>query len=410
MAWSDRIRDAAYTSPSGFRLSFLFTDVSRSFERNGAAYNFPDAQGTYIQDLGKSGRRYPMRLFFGGSNCDLEASAFEEALAETGVGRLEHPMYGAIDVVPMGEVTRRDDLVSGANQSVIEVTFWETIGAVYPSDQLDLQGGTAAAIAAFNAAQAADFAANINLATALQKASFGAKYNAFINSAADTLRKVADTQQAVSKQFDGIVKSINRGVDVLVSQPLTLAFQTAIMLQAPARALSALIDRFEAYGNLAESIFTSVAGPPLDNNEVRNRDLFATNSVAGSVVSVVNNDYKTRAEAFAAAESVLLLWDQVTEWRDSAFEASPNAVDTGETQQALQNAVANAIGYLIAVSFGLRFERRIVVDRDRAVIELCAELYGADWETSLDEFINANDFTGDEIIEVPRGRSVVYYS
>lgn len=409
MAQIDRIKDAAYTSPSGFRLSFLFEDVSRTTERNAATFTFPDAPGTYVQDLGTSGRRYPLRMFFSGPNCDLEANAFEAALMETGVGRLEHPVHGPCDVVPVGEVTRRDDLVREINQVVIEVTLWETIGLVYPSNQGNLSGDTAAAVAAFNEAQAADFAANANLGSAVARAQFGAKYKAFVNNAADTLRTVADTQQAVSRQFDNAVKSINRGVDVLVSQPLTLAFQTSIMLQAPARALAALGDRFAAYINLARSIFTPDAGPALENNELRGRDLFASGSVAGSVVSVLNNEFKSRPEAFAAAESLLDQLAEVIAWRDAAFDASGN-IDTGEAHQALQNAVAVAAGYLVALSFGLRFERRRVLDRDRAVVELCAELYGAAWEDALDEFINANNLSGDEILELPRGRSIVYYS
>ena len=409
MAWSDRIKEAAYTSSSGFRLAFQFTDVSRVIEKNGAAYSFPDANGTYIQDLGTSGRRFPMRFFFNGANCDLEAEAFEAALLETGTGRLEHPVYGSRDVVPMGEITRRDDLVTGANQVIIEATLWETIGVVYPSNQGNLPGDTAAAVAAFNAAQAAEFAANANLGGALQRAQFGAKYTAFVNNAADKLRTVADTQAAVSKQFDSAVKSINRGVDVLVSQPLTLAFQTSIMLQAPARALSALGDRFAAYANLARSIFTPDGGPAVENNELRGRDLFASGSVAGTVVAVLNNEYKSRPEAFAAAETVLDLFAEVVAWRDATFAAS-DVIDTGDAHQALENAVALAAGYLVALSFGLRFERRVVLDRDRGMVELCAELYGATWETVLDDFINANELTGDEILEIPRGRSIVYYA
>jgi hypothetical protein len=408
MAWSDRIKEAAYTSPSGFRLAFMFADVSRSIDKNGTAYSFPDANGTYIQDMGTSGRRFPMRLYFNGANCDLEAEAFEAALLEVGTGRLEHPVYGSRDVVPMGEITRRDDLVTGANQVIIEATLWETIGVVYPSNQGNLPGDTAAAVAAFNAAQAAEFAANANLGGALARAQFGAKYSAFVNKAADTLRTVADTQANVAKQFDGAVKSINRGVDVLVSQPLTLAFQTSIMLQAPARALSALGDRFAAYANLARSIFTPNAGPPVENNELRGRDLFASGSVAGSVVSVLNNEYRTRPEAFAAAETVLNIFAEVVAWRDATFQAS-DVIDTGDAHQALENAVALAAGYLVALSFGLRFERRIVLDRARSVVDLCAELYGTTWETILDEFINTNELTGDEILELPRGRSIVYY-
>jgi hypothetical protein len=146
----------------------------------------------------------------------------------------------------------------------------------------------------------------------------------------------------------------------------------------------------------------------VENNDLRGRDLFASGSVAGSVVSVINNEYRARPEAFAAAEAVLAQFAEVVAWRDATFAAS-DIIDTGDAHQALENAVAVAAGYLVALSFGLRFERRVVLDRERSMVDLCAELYGATWETVLDEFINANELTGDEILELPRGRSIVYY-
>ena len=68
MAWQDRLKEAAYTSPSGVRTVFDFGDVSRTTVKKTAAFDFPDADGTYIQDLGTAGRRYPMRLFIWGDD------------------------------------------------------------------------------------------------------------------------------------------------------------------------------------------------------------------------------------------------------------------------------------------------------------------------------------------------------
>ena len=51
MAWNDRIREAAYTSPSGERIIFGYENVSRKIDKKTTGFDFPDADGTFVQDL-----------------------------------------------------------------------------------------------------------------------------------------------------------------------------------------------------------------------------------------------------------------------------------------------------------------------------------------------------------------------
>ena len=51
----------------------------------------------------------------------------------------------------------------------------------------------------------------------------------------------------------------------------------------------------------------------------------------------------------------------------------------------------------------------IKVDRDRQIIELLCQLYGEDGFNRMDEFINDNELTADEIVCLPMGREVKYY-
>ena len=58
-------------------------------------------------------------------------------------------------------------------------------------------------------------------------------------------------------------------------------------------------------------------------------------------------------------------------------------------------------------SFALPMQRTFTLDRDRQVIELCAELYGT--VDCLDDFIIVNNFNIDEIELLPMGTKVSYY-
>ena len=110
MNWQTRIGPAAYTSPSGVRLTFQYENVTRNVNKKTSNFEFPNVDGSQVQDLGRDGRKFPIRAFFTGDDHDIDASAFEDALLERGRGQLEHPFYGSFTVVPFGAITRRDDL------------------------------------------------------------------------------------------------------------------------------------------------------------------------------------------------------------------------------------------------------------------------------------------------------------
>ncbi len=413
MAWNDRIREAAYTSPSGERLTFGYENVSKKIDKKTTGFEFPDADGTFVQDLGHSGRKYPLRIFFWGDDYDQEADVFEAALLERGTGKLEHPVYGTVDVIPFGTITRRDDLKTGANQAVLEITLWETIGLVYPAAQADPASAVLLAVSEYNDAVAAEFEELTSLDSAVDAATFKNEYQALLASASSGMKFIADAQADVQKQFGSIVDSINEGLDILIAQPLTLAFQTAIMLQSPARALTSITARLDTYKNLADSIISgdgAVVTPSLDarsSNEFHTNDLYASTYVTGSVVSVVNSQFTTKTDALAAAEVILTQIEDVTNWRDKNFQ-SLGEVDTGASYQKLQEAVALTAGFLVEISFTLKQERRVVITRNRTIIDLVAEFYGS-VDDQLDFFISSNDLSGSEILEVPKGREIVYY-
>ena len=436
MPWQERLREAAYRSPNGTRTAFLFQDVSRTVEKKTAAFDFPDADGTLVQDLGHKGRRYPLRLMFSGDNHDLEADAFVLTLLEKGAGVLEHPRYGQVDVVPFGEITQRDDLKTRANQTVIEVTFWATIGTAYPTGQADAAAVALAAVDEYQAAASQELEDALEIDTQFEEVTFRDQWEGFLDNVESATAEIAAASAEVEAEFNAINDSINRGIDVLIAEPLTLAFQTLALIKAPARALTQIEARLNAYGDLADSIVnggsnrigTGSTGTPQviqttnDSraaNELASRRIFAQGAVAGSVtstmVTVQDNGYDTQPQAIAAAEQLLAQMESVTDWSEQNYRALDGTgidkipvVDTGAGYQQLQEAVALAAGELISASFNLKRERRIVLDRARSMYDFVGEYYG-DIDANLDFFINSNELTGSEILELPKGRTVLVY-
>jgi len=443
--WEDRIRQAAYTSPSGVRITFDYEDVSRETDKATTAFEIPGINNDYIQDNGFGSRKYPLRCFFTGRSCDLEATAFENALLERGVGKLDHPLYGPrvemlrgrgiwnpVSVVPFGTITRRDDLKSAANQSVVEVTFWTTTGAIYPSAQGEPRNEILAALDRFDLAEAQQFANSTKLARTIDKANAKASVRKFLKDVSAAIGKVSSGVTAVNREFRDLQQTINLGLDVLIGQPLLLAQQISNLIKAPGRALSGIQSRLDAYGVLADSIFGSSAANPADiligssvlglrttkiTNDFHVAQQFATSTVSGAVgaVSFEREQFKTKPEALEAAAKIVAMFDALVANRDTGFAAlqtidsiEPGYIDTGEAYQALHEAVALTVGFLIEISFSLIPERAVVLDRNRTIIDVCAELYG-EVDAKLDFLIETNQLTGSEILELPKGRLVKFY-
>lgn len=412
MPWQDRILESAYVSPSGARFVFLYENVSKSIDKKTTGFDFPDANGTYIQDLGNTGFRYNLRLIFSGANYDTISNEFESALLEKGTGTLEHPIYGVKNVVPFGTIRRRDDLKTAANQAIFEIVFWETIDLIYPTSQADPASEVVETIEEYNDKTAIELEEELETDTAFKRVTLANKLEGLLKEADSTLSKIAETQENVLKQFNNIKDSITRGIDTLINDPIALARQTAQMIQAPGRALTSISARLDGYKNLIGSLIfgeNSIATgqSDFDSNEFYAKNLYASTYVTGSIISAVNNQFVTKPQAIEAAESILNQFSDVANWRDENFEAL-DRVDTGASYQKLQESVSIVAGFLVDISFSLKQERSIILDRDRTIIDLEAELYGT-VDENLDFLINSNDLAGHEFLELKKGREIVYF-
>jgi len=412
MSWVDRLREAAYTSPGGTRQTFIFDDVSRTRDRKTNPFEFPDTDRTFVQDLGSTGRRYPLECIFTGENCDLEAEAFEALLVERGAGLLEHPRYGQVDVIPVGTIERRDGLVNNANQVTIRVTFFETTGAVFPEVGANPQSSVLSAVDTFNETGAAAFENKLDIANVAEAQTFGQQFETFVATVDDALGDVAAAQADIESRYNAVKSSIDNAITVLVQKPLTLAFQAQRLAQLPSQIAENARARLDAYRNLANSFINTPTRESGIDNTVANlyygRELFAMTAVSGQLLTTTNAQFATRSEAIQAADDILQLFEDVTNWRDDNY-ATLQELDEGRNYQALQEAVAITAGFVIDLSFDLRQERSVVLTESRNIVELVAELYQKEPDDELDFFITSNGLTGDEILELPAGREVVYY-
>lgn len=430
MPWQDRLRTAAYTSPSGTRIPFDYQDVSRTTPKRTTAFSFRGINDNYIQDNGYGSRQYGLRCFFWGDDHDRDATAFEAMLLEKGVGQLEHPFYGTFDVVPFGSIERRDDLVTAANQSVVECVFWTTTGVVYPTSQRSPKNEVHAAIEDYKVAQSESYGDTMEVATVADQKSLRGTVESGIAKADEFLSVPSGTLSEATKEFRSWQNLITRGINALVGNPALLAQQVVNMLLSPARAAVGIQNHITSYTRFLESVFTSAAATPsaqpcaCENpkrqvrmaNDFRTMDLHAQAALVAMALAAIETEYRTKPEALSVAEAILAQFAAVAAWREQGYAtlslpqygARLDATDDGIAWQQTTRTVTLCAGFLVDISFTLTEERVVTLDRPRTIIDLAGELYGS-IDDRLDFLIATNDLTGSEILELPRGARIVWY-
>jgi hypothetical protein len=432
MAWQDRLLPAGYVAPSGRQFEFTYEVLVTAVNKRTTAFHFPNLPGTHVQDLGPDGRRLAWRIYFNGADYDTEASAFLDAVEEIGPGVLQHPQYGDINAIPFGEILRRDDLVREAGQAVVDITLFAIIDINTPQAAQNPTTAIQSGVTALNNAVEGETIARWGALDTLHRSLLSVRSSELFKDVNATLGEVSQISATVSSQFNAIYDTTISTVFDLTAVPLDLITRVRQVIHLPATAQGQLSDRFGLFDQLlgrvvARNVTTNVLpNDPAPANALANDVMFAYNAVAGSCLAVANtpiasssqltqtaiinnNELSTREQAIEAINAVQAQFDTVNAWREANQEAI-GVPDTGAAYQALQAMVAITTGTLLSQAFILPSQRTIILDRDRNLIELVAQLYGTVDNARIDQFINLNDLGGDEFGEIKAGRRIVYYT
>lgn len=429
MSWEDRLTEMVYTSPSGREFTGIYEDVSKRIVKKTTAFDFPDVNGTYVQDLGPSGRQYPMKWIFSGENYDLDAEDFDDAIEEKGPGILQHPKYGTFDVVPFGTIDRSDNLVSAANQAVYNITFYATIKIIFPVSELSAENAMDDGFKLYSSSAVNNYDDGLSVATATETTGFIDSAKAGLRKIKKAMAKVAATTAEIERQFNDVANILEETITTLVGGPTLIATQMIALTRLPSQAAGSIQSKLDAYGNLLTSLTEGSSNQfeqGLDSqagNAFTNNNLIASLAVLGSIESTISENtlFTTRSETITALENLDQKLADYIEWSDTNREGlvlvalptrepgTSDLIDTGEAYQRLLEVFAIGQGRLTQIAFSALQERSVILDRDRTFIDFCAEFYGQ-LDEQYDFVIQSNNLSGQEIVnEIPKGREMVYY-
>ena len=410
---------AVIKSPSGQEIPFDFEDISSQYDLKAAVFESAAGNGTYVQPNGHTSGRFPMAAIFHGSGYELRAEAFLSAMLESGVFVLTHPQYRIpINVVPVGTVDRFDGYQSGTNQTIYSVTFFETTGLLVGGES-DIQQS----FDSFLDASAADFADAIDTDSVLDEKSLLERVKSTVKTIQTALKRGSQGLENATRGIEAVGDSINRGIDTLIGQPLTMARQMQILIGEPARQADLSKSKLTAYGDMADSIFGM---PDAEQNKYSRETInaFHTNALVAkttvanmAILSVKGSgEFETKFDFLYWADYLKSKMDDLQEWSDNNFQniedltaIDRGAIDVGGGLTDLWDTVAKAISDLITGSFEAKTQFSRELAAEMTPIDLCYELYGTADHDHLDLLARTNDLSGDEYFLIPKGRRIVWY-
>jgi prophage DNA circulation protein len=440
MTYPDRLRDATYTSPSGIVTSFDFTELSREITHRIGAFEFSGINGTLHQDRGVSGEVYPLTIYLHGLEYDLAADTFLDSLKEIGPGFLEHPRWGRRRVQVLS-ITQTENAAERGGQAVFEIQFQETLEREFPLTATALNVQTTALADTAQESAIDNFSDQVDVTDLSNELAHEQEILLSAEKVDSALAGIVTTDQDISERFRTAINNVLNNAAEYVQDPFEYATQITNAIRVVAEIPGKISSKLQGFQNLLNVLQTrDMTGATLQNkNAVLVDELLGTMAVVGvsesisqalsetsalsrdqsgrAIISVPNVDtgFQTREELAAV---VTYLQDNSTgliNYLDQAQGIFENNILSESYIQSVQSYVqtwqvaGTVIKSALGISFELPIKRIKILDKPDTIIGLSFEFYGNVDDVVLDYFILTNNLTGNEIIEVPRGREIVFY-
>jgi len=418
--WQQRTRESIkFTSPDGNTFEAQWRSNTTTQEKNLGIYNYPKVQGSVVQDLGLKSARYPMIVYFDGPNNDIESQKFMIALRQTGPWTVIHPVLGEKILQPISFSPDINPIGSG-NITAITTEWIEPISDAVITSIQELEARIREQQQALNQQSANQYDETVSQDEAGETLAIAEETNNVLTAWDETMDSLAQLGSDVYNQ----VISVKRGMQSAILDPvidvIALTGQFQGLLELPGLVAQDFEARFNIYLEMANRI---IGNTESDRTDSVQKNRIATNEVVlSSIISTmgtlaITSEYQTRPQAVQATEDILNIFSNITNALDNAqSDYADNTIDNQYFSQSQTfSEAALLMGYIIAyiqrITLDLRIEKRFILEKNRAPIEITITEYGdlGENDSNLDLFISSNGLKGNDILLIPAGREVVVY-
>jgi hypothetical protein len=405
MSWIDQVStNFIITTGDGKQYTPLWVLSSKEVTYNISEFEFPKVSGTLVKRGTPKGRKFAIEIYFQGENYLEQALAFENSANDSRPWIISHPLHGSITAQPIAlsyDYTKYNSCkISG---SVTEtITEERPKGSPDPvakifDDKEDLDN---VAVEAFTVtASAADITSitNNSLKT----------YNLFskiINSATE------------AEEYFNLYKDLNTKILNLITLP-TVALQALQAFYNYPALLSAdvqvRVNAFSDQLNLLKAEKDGITGL----SEKKSYETQGSATISAAALASANplpGNYGNRASVLAMIQLLIDMYNSFLQDPDDLQSDNGGDPDSYIPDAAVLIGLNDLINYTVSslfnIALGAKQERSVYIEDDSNVVILAHRFYGlkAD-DSSIDELIKNNNIGLSEILQIKKGRKIVYY-
>lgn len=408
MSWLEKIEtNLIITTGDGKEYRPKWLNAQKALEYNIAEFEFPNIDGTLVSRGTPKGRRFPIEIYFDGEDHLDIAKAFEVSANDQRAWTIAHPFYDQILVHP---VTLNVDNTA-YNVSKITGTLIETItddlpkATVLPEDKIeeDKEAADVALAEGFVAGNPAPDSSDINDMTA----NTASLYNEGSAAASNTLDAEA---------YFNAFNEANSAILSATSEPLAAIRAMQTVINAPAlfeisvqNRLTTLANQFEKLRDSLETIVDNAGKYLFENNGAT---LIGAMALAASHPH--EGDFTSRAQVLGVIETITGSYNQFLEDLEGLQTENGGAPDSFIPGQSGMYALGSLVDFTVAnlfvIAIGAKQERVIYLEDDSNVVVLTHRFYGLDSEDeNIRTFIEQNEIGYNELLQVRKGRRIIYY-
>lgn len=396
MNWLNRINDIELEIITGDGQSFkpLWKEARKNVKYNTEGFDFVGVEGTYVERKKQSGNQFPVLFYFQGDDCIEQARKFEYAARDSRAWTINHPIYDSILVQPLS--LEFDNSV--LNISKISGIVWETINWKYPMYKLNVKITIVQIKKDVDIRNAEIFENNLDIT------SLGLTDDALLSC--DIIGKGYEVLTDVFEDINvlkDLIRSASTSAQNILSLPLYFMQQIQNLINFPfliKQNVEFKINQvIDSYNNL-KNMIVGVS----DNNELYAAYSFSLLAAICQVaVSPDKIDYNTRQEVLDTIDKIIIINNDVINTFDD-INYQPDANLSLQLDRIINMTVAN----LYDVAWDARQERTIILEKDDNIVNLAYKYYGAG-DDNLQKFIDTNIMSIDELLQINKGRRLIYY-
>ena len=440
MPYPERIKDASYTAPSGASISFDFEVVRRDINHRIGTFEFSGVNGTLHQDKGVSGEIYPLDVFVHGPDYDLEADRFVTLAKETGPGFLFHPRWGKKRVQVLS-ITQEENLVEEGGQALFVVKFQETLEREFPKTETAPQQKVTALADNAQSEAIDNYVDQVDAEDLSDELALEQEIVLSANKVDTALASITSADQGIAAEFRGHIDNVINNANEYVQAPFEYATQITSAVRVVAEIPGRIDSQLQGYKNLLnvldlrditeafnqgknallidELLGTSALSAVAESvNQAFNETSTLTRDSKGKAaitVPEVGTGFQSREEVLAAVVYLRDNSNEIINMLDAGQVVFEDSLLSDSYIQSVQSYVPTweVVGTVIKagldLSFALPIKRSIILATSRTILDLSYEFYKNVDDIVLDYLILTNSLAGNDIIEVPRGKEIVFY-